>query len=147
MAETETFRELTREQQRQVHLRLCEEALGVWVAFAAEHAPIRYTDSVVGMRHEVDVLLPRDAIRSAHAGVDLGDVQGRYLEPIVAMQDDDLSFPDPVMFAYYAVYNCFRRHACAEAIDPWLIVNQALASVNDEGSWPRRLMAAVAAAR
>jgi hypothetical protein len=48
-------------------LLLCEEALGVWNAYAAEHAPIRYSDSVVGMRHKVDLRLPRDALRSAQA--------------------------------------------------------------------------------
>ena len=146
MAPAELFRQLTPERQRQVHLRLCEEALRVWTAYAAEHSPIRYVDSVVGIAHEVDLTLPHDALRSARAGADLADVRGRYREPIVAMQDDDLQFPDPVEFAYYAIYNCFRRHACADDIDPWLIVNQALASSEDEGSWARRLAAAVAAA-
>jgi hypothetical protein len=119
---------------------------GVWDAYATEHAPIRYADSVVGMRHGVDMRLPHDALRSATAGADLADVDGRYREPIVAMQDDDLVFPDPIKFAYYAVYNCFRRHALGEVIDPWLIVNQALASIDDERSWSQRLTAAVAAA-
>src|SRR4051794_19128562 len=101
MAPAESFRRLTPGRQRQVHLRLCEEALGVWAAYAREHSPLRYSDSVVGMRHEVDVRLPHDALRSAHAGADLADVKGRYREPIVALQDDDLEFPDPIGFAYY----------------------------------------------
>jgi hypothetical protein len=87
------------------------------------------------MRHEVDAQLPHDALRSAQAGSDLADVQSRYREPIVAMQDDDLEFPRPIKFAYYAVYNCFRRHALVEEIDPWLIVNQVRASIEDERSW------------
>jgi hypothetical protein len=62
------------------------------------------------------------------------------------MQDDDLEFPDAIQFAYYAVYNCFRRHALVEEIDPWLIVNQALASFDDKLPWSQRLRAAVAAA-
>jgi hypothetical protein len=98
------------------------------------------------MRHEVDVHLPHDALRSANTGEDLADVEGRYREPIVAMQDDDLEFPDPIEFAYYAVYNCFRRHVRGEGIDPWLIVNQALSSSKDEASLSPRLAAAVAAA-
>ena len=146
MTPAESFRRLPPERQRRVHLRLCQEALGVWTEYAAEHAPIRYTDSLVGMRHEVDVHLPHDALRSANAGADLADVDNRYREPIVAMQDDDLEFPDPIEFAYYAIYNCFRRHAREEEIDPWLIVNQALSSVDDEASWSPRLTAAVAAA-
>jgi hypothetical protein len=107
MAPAESFRRLTPERQRQVHLVLCEEALGVWTAYAAAHAPLRYTDSVVGMRHEVDMRLPHDALRSAKAGADLADVGRRYREPIVAMQDDDLEFPDPIQFAYYTVYTAF----------------------------------------
>ena len=146
MTPAESFRHLPPERQRQVHLRLCEEALGVWNAYAAEHAPIRYSDSVVGMRHKVDLLLPQDAFRSAEAGTDLADVERRYLEPTVAMQDDDLEFPRPIKFAYYAIYNCFRRHALAEEIDAWLIVNQALASFDDERSWSQRLTAAIEAA-
>jgi hypothetical protein len=146
MAPAESFQRLTPERQRQVHLLLCEEALGVWNAYAAEHAPIRYSDSVVGMRHKVDLRLPRDALRSAQAGTDLADVERRYQEPIVAMQDDDLEFPRPIKFAYYAIYNCFRRHALANEIDAWLIVNQALASIDHECSWSQRLTAAIAAA-
>jgi len=120
--------------------------LGVWTAYSAEHAPIQYIDSVVGMRHEVDARLPHDALRSAQAGADLAEVQQRYREPIAAMQDDDLGFPDPVAFAYYSIHNCFRRHALGEQLDPWLIVNQALASIDDDESWSSRLSTAVAAA-
>ena len=142
----DVFRQLTPDQQRRVHLRLCVEALAVWLAYAAEHAPIRYFDTVIGMGHAVDVLLPGDALRSADAGTDLANVEGRYDEPIVAMQGDDLEFPDPIEFAYYAVYNCFRRHARGEAIDSWLIVNQALSSIDDASTWSPRLTAAISAA-
>jgi hypothetical protein len=146
MPPAESFRLLAPEHQRQVHLRLCGEALRVWMAYAAEHSPVRYADSVVGMRHEVDARLPHDALRSARSGADLADVQRRYQEPIAAMQDCDLEFPDPIKFAYYAIYNCFRRYALGEEIDPWVIVNQALSSIDDEASWSPRLTAAVAAA-
>jgi len=98
------------------------------------------------MQHEVDIGLPADALRSARAGVDLANVASRYREPIVAMQDDDLNFPEPVEFAYYAIYNCFRKHACGEDIDPWLIVNQALSSSEDKESWLPQLAQAIAAA-
>jgi hypothetical protein len=42
--------------------------------------------------------------------VDLGNVAQRYLEPIAALQDEDLAFPDAVRFAYYALYNCFEKY-------------------------------------
>ena len=146
MTPAESFGRLGADRQRQVHLSLCEDALETWLSYVRLSAPIRYADSVVGMRHAVDVGLPADALRSARAGTDLANVESRYGEPIVAMHDDDLTFPDPVMFAYYAIYNCFRMHACSEDIDPWLIVNQALSSIEDKDSWVPRLMQAMSTA-
>ena len=116
------------------------------MSYVLAHAPIRYADSVVGMQHEVDVGLPADALRSARAGADLGNVENRYGEPIVAMHDGDLTFPGEVQFAYYAIYNCFRKHACGEDIDSWLIVNQALSSNDNQESWAPRLTQAMTAA-
>jgi len=51
-----------------------------------------------------------------------------------------------VKFAYYAIYNCFLKHACREHIDAWLIVNQALSSIDDKELWMPRLTEAIAAA-
>src|SRR5882724_11033991 len=99
MTPVESFGQLLASRQRQVHLSLCEHALTHWKNYASTHAPLRYTDSVVGMRHEVDVGLPADALRAARAGVDSTGVESRYQEPIAAMQDADLSFPDSVKFA------------------------------------------------
>src|SRR5690349_4084896 len=83
MSLRESFDQLSPAQQREVHLRLCAEALSAWQAHAAEHAPIRYADSVVGMAHVVEIDLPADALRSATAGEDLANVSARYTEPIV----------------------------------------------------------------
>ncbi|WP_067685854.1 hypothetical protein [Nocardia jejuensis] len=132
MTPRELFFQLGADRRRQVHLSLCQDALTTWVAYAgAARSPLRYRDSVVGMRHRVDVELPADALRSACAGVDLADIATRYLEPITALQDDDLTFPDPVEFAYYAIYNCFRKYVVGEDISEWLIVNQALSAHDD----------------
>ena len=117
--------------QRRIHLALCRDALAVWMAYVAAEGPIRYNDSIVGMLHEVEPGLPADALRSAEAGADLADVDVRYREPITALQDDDLSFPGPVGLGYYALYNCFQRYACGASIDPWIIVQQALACTPD----------------
>jgi hypothetical protein len=146
MTPADSFAQLGADRQRQVHLLLCEEALEVWMNYVLARGPIRYADSVVAMQHEVDAGLPADAFRCARAGADLADVKRRYGEPIVAMQDGDLTFPREVEFAYYAIYNCFRKHACGEDIDPWLIVNQALSSNDNQESWTPRLTQAVAAA-
>ncbi|MGY0498619.1 hypothetical protein ACWZHB_09005 [Nocardia sp. FBN12] len=137
------FFQLGAERRRQVHLALCADALRAWIGFVQEEpARLRYRDSVVGMWHHVDVELPAHALRAARAGVDLAEVGSRYLEPITALQDDDLAFPDPVEFAYYAIYNCFRKYVRGDDIPDWLIVNQAL-SVHDDGEVALRLTRAI----
>lgn len=141
----EIFAQLEHHRQRQVHLSLCVYALETWMDYVRTHAPIRYADSVVGMRHEVDTDLPVDALRSARAGVDLANVESRYGEPIAAMQDDDLTFPGPVEFAYYAIYNCFRKHVRGDNVGAWLIVNQALSINDNRESWGPRLTEAMEA--
>ncbi|UGT43178.1 hypothetical protein LTV02_07255 [Nocardia yamanashiensis] len=139
----QVFLQLGADDRRQVHLALCEEALSVWVGFVrGKRGRIRYRDSVAGVRHELDVELPADALRSVCAGRDLADVSGRYLEPITALQDDDLRFPESVEFAFYAIYNCFSKYVRGEDISDWLIVNQAL-SIHDPGEVEERLMRAI----
>ncbi|MFD6463814.1 hypothetical protein [Streptomyces roseolus] len=143
MTPSQLFLQLEADRRRQVHLSLCEDALSTWIdGVRSKSVPLRYRDSVVGMSHRVDTELPADALRSACAGVDLADTADRYLEPITALQDDDLSFPDTVEFAYYAIYNCFRKHALGDDISDWLIVNQAL-SVHDLSEAAARLTRAI----
>ncbi|WP_433672276.1 hypothetical protein ACQP06_11895 [Nocardia sp. CA-136227] len=143
MTPKELFTQLGADRRRQVHLSLCEDALPIWIGYVrGKPASLRYRDSVVGMRHQVDIELPGEALRSAWAGADLADVGGRYLEPIAALQDDDLAFPDPVEFAYYAIYNCFRKYSLGDDIPDWLIVNQAL-SVHDDSEAAQRLTRAI----
>ena len=146
MTPAQRFHQLSPAAQRQVHVLLCDHALEVWRQYAATRAPIRYADSVVGMPHEVDLELPADALRSVRAGADVADVRRRYQEPIVAMQDEDLTFPPAVKFAYYAIYNCFEKYVGGEQIDPWVIVNQALSSQADSRAWVPLLTRAIAAA-
>ncbi|MGW4356211.1 hypothetical protein ACWELJ_29405 [Nocardia sp. NPDC004582] len=139
MTPSQLFAQLGADRRRQVHLSLCEDALPTWTGYIHDkRAHLRYRDSVVGMRHDVDIELPADALRSACAGTDLADVGNRYLEPITALQDDDLTFPDPVEFAYYAIYNCFRKYATGDDIPDWLIINQAL-SIHDDREAASRL--------
>lgn len=126
------FLRLDADRRRQVHLALCEDALPVWTGYAGgKSSQLRYRDSVVGMWHHVDAELPAAALCSAHAGADLAGVADRYPEPISALQDDDLVFPDPVEFAYYAIYNCFSKYVGGHDISDWLIVNQALSAHAD----------------
>ncbi|MEV0333926.1 hypothetical protein [Nocardia sp. NPDC050717] len=143
MASTHPFFQLGADSRRLVHLALCEDALRTWNTYVQdEPAALRYRDSVVGMRHTVDIELPADALRAARAGVNLADVDRRYLEPITALQDDDLTFPDSVELGYYAIYNCFRKYVSGADIEDWLIVNQAL-SVHHDSEVAARLTRAI----
>jgi hypothetical protein len=122
---------------------LCENAVQRWRDFVASRGRIRYTESVCGTSHVLDAKLPEDALRSAHCGHDVAAVDERYCEPIAAMQDFDLEFPDPVEYAYYAIYNLFLKYGCHEDIDDWLIVNQSLSSETDESKWRSLLQEAL----
>ncbi|KAF0845719.1 hypothetical protein [Nocardia caishijiensis] len=138
MTPRDRFLRLDADRRRQVHLVLCAQALPTWTGYVrGKPAALRYRDSVVGMRHRVDVDLPADALRAVRTGADRADVSGRYLEPIAALHDDDLCLPDHVEFAYYAIYNCFRRYVCGDDIAEWLIVDQALAAHDPSEATPR----------
>ena len=65
------------------------------------------------------------------AGVDRAGVARRYLEPLAALQDDDLELLGQIELAYYAIYNLYRGAVAGAAIDDWLIVNQALTAEED----------------
>jgi hypothetical protein len=117
--------------------------LSKWREFCSRQGPIRYAEGVCGTRQTVDPELPVDAFRSAQEGRDIADVDQRFDEPITAIQDFDLEFPQTIEYAYYALYNLFRKHAGKEDVDDWLIVNQAISSEIDESRWPFLLEAAI----
>lgn len=124
------YRQLTPDQQRDVDLRLCALALPVWEAYCAAHAPLDYIESVVGTRQRVETALPAEALTLLRQPVAdperLKAVAYRYREPIVALQDLDLEWPDPVEMAYYAIYNALRRHGLGQQVDAEVIVRQVL---------------------
>jgi hypothetical protein len=128
------FATLDGPRRRIVQLTLCRHALGVWEAYLRRHGPVAYVDSVVGLYHCVDSTLPRDALMSAEAAIDRADVAQRYLEPMAALQDDDLELPGHIELAYYAIYNLYCNAVEGAAIDDWLIVNQALAAEAEAGT-------------
>ena len=135
---TDEFLTLGPDQRRSVYFALCEHALTVWENYAARRTDWEYVESVLGprppaagTRQAVDQQLPAEALASARQGDDLAGVANRYLEPFTALQAGDLAFPGPVTFAYYAIYNLFRKYAAQAQVDDWLIVNQALAAEAD----------------
>lgn len=118
-------------QRRIVHDRLTEHALAKWRAHAEREGEIRYHETVCGTEQSVDLRLPEDALAAVRSGQGIEAVAARYGEPMAALQDQDLTFPEPVRFAYYAIYNFFRRYALEEDVDDWLLVSQALSTEED----------------
>ena len=129
------FFALSPDRRRVVHERLVERALARWTSYAQAQGTTRYQESVCGTEQIVEAGLPDDALAAVRSGQGIAAVAKRYSEPITAMQDEDLVLPEPVAFAYYAVYNFFRKYALHAEIDDWLIVNQACSSEEDREKW------------
>lgn len=128
----EAYFALTAESKKQVHLVLCQQALNIWQAYATQHGPLTYSESVVGTDQNIDETLPQDALNAIQAGSDNAAVQERYLEPLAALQDADWDMPAKIEFAYYAILNGFRLHVLKQPIEHWLVVNQALAAIGED---------------
>jgi hypothetical protein len=120
--------------------------LAAWTRYAAAAGRMTYYDSVVGMFHVVDLQLPADAFAAAFGVPDEASaaaMEQRYLEPLAALQDDDLDFPGSTLLGYYAVYNAFMKYARHADIDDGLILSQALSGSGPESEWLPMLAAAV----
>jgi hypothetical protein len=139
----EKFESLDDERKRRVQFRLCAHALEVLGRYFAETGEIVYVESVVGTVQKVDPALPSDAFRAGAAGRDDDAVDARYAEPLAALQDGDIPFPDHIELAFYSIYNLFEKYVRGRAIDDWLIVNQALAAETEAEKWPVLLASAL----
>jgi hypothetical protein len=142
-AAVDRFFALSPAERRVVHELLVERALVRWEAYAEAQGVIRYVESVAGTVQFVDADLPADALAAARSDDGIAAVERRYLEPIAAMQDGDLSFPESVTFAYYAVYNFFRKYALQEECDDFMLLNQAGSSDDDPQEWEPALAKAI----
>ena len=142
MTPRERFLALSPPERRVVHELLVEQALARWKAHAGKEGEIRYRETVTGTEQIVDAGLPEDAVRAVRSGEGVDAVNRRYGEPSTALQDSDLSFPEPVEFAYYAILNYFRKYALQRDVDDWVIVNQAVSSL-DERKWEDTLRSAI----
>lgn len=147
------FLGLNLKQQKSVEIDLCQRVLQIWQSYAEEqtHGAQRewqYFDGVVGMLHSVDIHLPARALQSvkgarssvqklnpeaelgAELRAELQELSQAYQEPIVALQDQDWELPEPILYAYYAIYNLWRKYVLQQSFETLLIVNQALSSLS-----------------
>jgi hypothetical protein len=124
--------ELSPKKQRQVQVALCEQALLVWESLC--NTEIRYTESVAGTTQILDLTLPSEALLAAKSGTGAIAIKQRYLEPLAALQDEDLMLDPNAEFAFYAIYNLFSSIVLKREIDAWLVPNQALSAIGEEHS-------------
>lgn len=145
----ERFQKLSASAKKRVHEYLCAKVLEAWLRYALAAGDISYNDSVVGMVHCVDLLLPVDAfllvfgeLMRVSPAFTVDALEQRYREPIVALQDDDLGFEAGILLGYYAIYNAFVKYALNRPIDDWLIVYQAVSVFPERYEWDLLLQTA-----
>ncbi|MFH2047158.1 MAG: hypothetical protein ABIK92_18675 [Pseudomonadota bacterium] len=95
------------------------------------------------MKHIVDTVLPETALNAVKSGIADEDINIQYQEPIVALQDLDWEPPENIEYAYYAIYNLYRKYINNEYIDDWIIANQALSSIEEKKNIKQILIEAV----
>lgn len=129
------FLTLNAKQKKRVHVNAGVFALKVWRQYCQNFVELSYCDSVVGMVHLVDIDLPKRALQAVRLGWVDSSVAADYREPIVALQDMDFELPEHVAFAYYAIYNLYRKYCQQNTLDDWLIVNQSISAEPDASQW------------
>ena len=140
------FHLLSDDGTKRVHQHLCAKVVEVWSQFAVENVEMKYVDSVVGLVHRPEFMLPLEAFEAAFKGASreaVAEMSWRYNEPLAALQDDDWPLPVNVSYGYYAIFNAFRKYALGENVDDWLIVNQALSVSTDSNAWRTSLQVAI----
>lgn len=135
------FRALPLHRRYEAMRTACADALDAWERYAKQ-GTVEYTDGVAGVHHVVDLSLPSRAIAAvdkhlAGEQLDSADIWEGYREPITAMQDDDLDFPDGIALAYYAIYNLFGVvSGCTKLYDQGeTVVLQALRTDDAIAEW------------
>lgn len=125
---SQKFLALSASKKKTIHLAVCQYSLEEWEKYSHANAPLSYVDSIVGVRHNVDFDLLREAYDAVRLNKYNNEIATKFLEPICAMQDMDLEFPSLIEYAYYSIYNLYRKYSGNQEIDDWLIVNQSISS-------------------
>lgn len=124
----ETFLKLDAVGQKDALIKVCQFSLQVWGKYCLAHPNISYTDSVVGTSQSLDCGLPKRAFLAVENDSPNTDIRGQYLEPITALQDDDLELSASAEFAYYSIYNLYKKYCLHEDVDALLILKQGMSA-------------------
>jgi len=126
--------------KKKAHIKACTYSLAVWDKFTRQGRDLFYQDSVVLMDHNIEKDLPKKALKAVIKNTPNNAIAGSYREPICALQDMDWEPPRNIKYAYYSIYNLYRKYCEGMGIDDWLIINQSLSSQTDESQWDEILL-------
>ena len=123
------FISLDAEAKKKAHIKACCYSLSVWDKFILDGQYLNYSDSVLSIKHRIEEGLPKNALQAIMDNAPSKEISELYLEPISALQDMDWETPEHIEYAYYSIYNAYRKYCEGFDIDDWLIINQSLSSV------------------
>jgi hypothetical protein len=142
---------LPEDRQLTLAVHFCKLGLPIWDAFATQKRARSYYDGVVGLHHVISETLPTRALALAqsaladptycarHEGTQLlGALKHEFVEPIVALQDDDWELPDAVRLVFYAHSNLVE-HLAGKVTFPngetalYVALNQAIDALESSG--------------
>jgi hypothetical protein len=97
------------DKKNQLALRLAKRTIPIWNNYADKHK-LSYRDSIVGLKHTVERTLLEETlneigISSFTKTEPLSDLYNKFIDPIVALQDDDWKLPNEVEKTFYCIYN------------------------------------------
>ena len=126
---------LPEDKRTQLAITLAKLTLPVWNNFADKHK-LSYRDSIVGLKHPVDRNLLENSINEIETSCfkttnRLLELYNSFIDPIVALQDDDWVLPNPVQKTFYSVYNLLesvigKEQAVSEDSVIYVSINQAV---------------------
>lgn len=126
-----TFLGLKVTQKKKIDIFVCQISLSILDSYFSKICIIKYFESVCGTEQNLDLKLPIDAYNSV-INNSAGNIAERYIEPISALQNMDLELPSNIKSAYYSIYNLYNKYLMNKNIDDCLIINQSLASLDNE---------------
>lgn len=113
---------LPADRQLTIATHFCRLGLPIWDEFASNADARAYHDGVVGMHHVISETLLARALAVAQAALHhssdmsnpastdaIGILLHEFIEPIVALQDDDWELPDAVKLIFYAHSNLIEH--------------------------------------
>ncbi len=142
---------LPEDRQLTLAVHFCRLGLPIWEAFALDVKARDYYDGVVGMHHVISETLLARALATAQAALNQTDysstvagieairsIAHEFVEPIVALQDDDWELPDAVKLIFYAHSNLVEHLSGKRVFSGgetalYVSVNQAIDALETSG--------------